>query len=508
MTDADYTLSSPLTFSSDQPCKLLGLTILWHPDQSRIGEQFLGPAGPGEVEVSRFAPLFSQPGREGAPLDHRCIARSPIGVRRDQADGVQVTPPDSRMTLTVDGKPAGGVLPGDLYFSERQVANGVVIELGATLLICVHWLWRLPKANDLPGLLGVSSAIVGLRDQVRQVARTVMPVLLLGETGTGKDVVARAVHHASPRAQAPLVAVNMATLNESLAAADLFGSVKGAFTGAQADRQGWFADAGEGTLFLDEIGDTPAAVQPMLLRVLDSGEYRPVGGRADVRTGARLICATDQDLGARGFNQALRRRMEAFVIQLPPLRERREDIGILVRHFLQLWMERNAVAISLPCAFISALCRDDWPGNIRQLAHVVRRAALAVQAGETPRLAEVAETSQASAERGREQAAAGVEPSPPRRARLTDIDHEAVLLAMHNNGWRVSGAAQELGVSRPSMYKLIEMHPQIRRVEAIGVEELRLALAQHAADLDRCAALLRTPFEPLRRHLRASALIG
>ncbi|CAN7378043.1 sigma-54-dependent transcriptional regulator [Duganella sp. LjRoot269] len=505
MNDADYTLSSPLAHSSESSCKLLGLTILWHPDQARVGQQFLGPDGAGEMEVSRFFPLFCQPGKEGAPLEHRCIARAPIGISRDAADGIRIKPPESRMTLVVDGFTVGEELRGDLYFADHDIARGIVIELGATVLVCMHWIRRLPKANDFPGLLGVSSAVVTLRDQIRLVARTGMHVLLLGETGTGKDVAARSIHGASARARAPLVAVNMATLNESLAAADLFGSVKGAYTGAQTDRQGLFADAGDGTLFLDEIGDTPAAVQPMLLRVLDSAEYRPVGARADVRTHARLICATDQDLAARGFNQALRRRMEAFVIRVPPLRERLEDIGILVRYFLQMWMEDHGERIDLPFAFVRELCGDSWPGNIRQLAHVVRRAALAVQAGEVPLLANFTQPSQTSVERQVEQA--GADASPVRRARLTDVDQEAVLQAMHNNGWRVSGAAQELGVSRPSMYKLIEMHPAIRRVEAIDMEELRQALERHAPDIDRCAAALRTPFEPLRRHLRANSLI-
>lgn len=501
MNDGDCTLTSPVQAASNGPERLLALTVLWHPDRTRIGQQFFGPAGPGALALGRFAPLFRHPGQEGTPLEHRCIARAPIELVREYGDTVRMEIPDSRMALRLDGAPLCGVTRLD----EQQVQRGAVLELGATVLVCLHWASRLPQHNPVPELLGVSSLVLALRDQVRQVARTNLHVLLLGETGTGKDVAARAIHAGSMRARSPYVAVNMATLNEALAAADLFGAAKGAYTGAQTARGGLFADAGDGTLFLDEIGDTPAGVQPMLLRVLESGEYRPLGARADVHTKARLICATDQDLAARGFNQALLRRLEAFVMRLPPLRERREDIGILIEHFLHQWSEQHGVVLELPLSFIGELCQADWPGNIRQLRHVVRRAALAVQAGEQPQLANFYEVRQAE-----ERIAAPVEAQKTgsKRVKLAALETDAVLSAMDCNGWQISGAAQQLGVSRPSMYKLIESHPGIRRAEAISVEELQAALLRHGADLQRCAAILRTPCEPLRRHLRARGLIA
>jgi two-component system nitrogen regulation response regulator GlnG len=497
VNDADYTLTSPLAPAASSAASLLGLTILWHPDATRIGQQHIGPSTAGVIELNRFLPLFRQPGADGRALEHRCIARDPVRIARDNAGGVTIATPDSRMAVEVNGAAAHGVLA----FTAGQVERGIVLGLGGSVLLCVHWMRRLPKANELPGMLGVGSAAIAARDQVRQAALHDMPVLLLGETGTGKDVAARAIHAAGARASRPFVAVNMATLGEALAAADLFGAVKGAYTGAESARSGLFADAADGILFLDEIGDTPAAVQPMLLRVLESGEYRPLGGRQDLRSRARLISATDQDLGARAFSAALLRRMEGFVIRLPALRERREDIGVLVRHFLAECALPGEAEVVLPVAFVSALCNDDWPGNVRQLAHVVRRAALVVRAGETPLLAQFQ-----GVERGAP-APAGAVVSRPRRIAIAEVGDAAVLAAMDNNGWRIRAAAQELGISRPSLYKLIEAHPKIRRPETIGEEELRRVLAEHDGELGRCAAALHTPGEALRRHLRASGLI-
>jgi two-component system nitrogen regulation response regulator GlnG len=365
-----------------------------------------------------------------------------------------------------------------------------------------------------------------------------MPVLLLGETGSGKEVAARAIHAMGPRAAAPLVAVNMATLNESLAAVELFGAAKGAYTGAQTVRVGLFGEADGATLFLDEIGNTPAVVQPMLLRVLESGDYRPVGAAGDRHSSARLIAATDQDLYGGAFNHALLRRLESYVIPMTPLRERREDIGVLIQHFLA---EGGAAADEFPFALVSDCACYDWPGNVRQLAQVVRRALLSVRMGEVPLL--TALTRSVAAPQGsaaRLAAAAGAQgddnaaeagayrggqgrvgqgaasnggaspagngsaaPAEAKRGRRAMPDHEEVLAAMDGNGWRILSAAQSLGISRPTMYKLLDEHPQIRRPERIAEEELRSALTACDGAVDRCAAQLKTPAEALRRYLGA-----
>ncbi|MFZ6731158.1 sigma 54-interacting transcriptional regulator [Undibacterium sp. Ji42W] len=501
MTDTDYTLTSPLAKLADNASALLGLSIIWHPDSQRIGEQFMVSNPDGLVEINRFLPLFRHPGKDGLPLGYGGISRDPVRISRDAGDNILITPPASRMVVELNG----AEINAPVALSREQIEAGVILGLGRAIVICLHWMRCLPKHNPALGFIGVGSAAIVARDQIRQVAGTELPVLLLGETGTGKEIAARAIHAYSKRANAELVSVNMAALNESLAAADLFGAVKGAYTGAQNARKGLFAEAEGATLFLDEIGNTPGSIQPMLLRVLESGDYRPLGAQQDQKSSARLIAATDQDLYSEGFNQALLRRLESFIIHLPPLRARREDIGVLLLHLLSTSKLSNEIGTSLPVALVSEFANYDWPGNIRQLSHVLRRALLALQLGEVPQLASLVKTTH-QAPSSVAQASISTDskfpqPATPRK-KLAELSDEDVLHAMENNDWYIQGAAQELGVSRPSMYKLLDNHRQIRRAEQIPIEEIRQSLETSAGDVEACAALLKTPSEALRRYLK------
>ena len=510
MNELDFTLTSIPWATPAAAQRLLGLTILWHPQPERIGEQCIATDGKG-TELSRFTPLFRRFGAHGeaAPLGERGITRAPLTIRRDAADHLTITAPDSRMLVECDGVP----LAESVRLDSGQVERGVVLGLGGVILVCLHWMASLPRGEGGAGgagLTGVGGAAIKLRELVRQAAATDLSVLLLGESGSGKEVAAQAIHAASARAGAALVAVNRAALNESLAAADLFGAAKGAYTGAQTVRNGYFAEADGGTLFLDEIGDTPTAIQPMLLRVLETGEYRPLGAAANRRSTARLIAATDQDIETRPFNQPLLRRLEAFVIRVPPLRERREDIGLLIVQVLDQWSRQSGRRVEVPAAVVSQLCLYDWPGNIRQLGNVVRRMCIALDADDTdaarfealvPRPAD-----RAAAPAGAPVAPAhGDDPAPPRpdvkRVKLSDLSDDQVLEAMESCHWMIRGAAQLLGISRPSLYKLLAEHPAIREVEAIPQAELAAAHQRSQGDLKQCASLLKTPSEALRRHL-------
>ena len=494
MQDTEQTLTSA-SICMPQAQAMLALTIVWHPDHGRIGEQYLDAAGQGTIALGRHAPLFCRLDGSGgapAPLGERCVARAPLQVRRHGAGGVRIELPDSRMRVDCDGVAVAGTVELDA----DALGRGAILTLGGAVLVCVHWLDSLPRAAGASALLGVGRAAIRLREQVRQAALSDLTVLLLGASGTGKEVAAAAIHAGSRQARGPLVAVNMAGLNESLAAADLFGAARGAYTGAQAARLGFFAEADGGTLFLDEIGATPAAVQPMLLRVLETGRYRPLGGAADVGSTARLIAATDLDLDNAPFNQPLLRRLEAFAIQIPPLWQRREDLGVLIVHFLALWEQGGGQAVTLPAQLVSDLCNFDWPGNIRQLGNVVRRLCMALQAGESPVLEQLTRKQGAAVE-ARTTAAV--------RPRLADLDDDRVTAAMERAGWQIRAAADVLGVSRPSLYKLLAAHPQIRRIDAIPAEEIHAAHRLHGGDVARCASALKTPSEPLRRWLASAA---
>ena len=496
MNDFDLTLTSPLPSAGDAGVPLLALTIVWHPDVSRIGAQFIDGTPEGAVALSRFMPAFAHPGAMGLPLGHAGISRQPLLLTRDGRGGVDIVVPATAMVVELNGR----TIAGTVELHAAQMAQGQILTLGRAVVLCLHWMDRLPARNPVPGLVGVGSAAIAVREQIRIVAPTAVPVLLLGETGTGKEIAARAIHALGRRADAALVTVNMAALNESLAAADLFGAVKGAYTGAQSQRDGLFAQADGATLFLDEIGNAPASVQPMLLRVLEDGDYRPLGAVQDRHTSARLIAATDQDLDAAGFNQALLRRLEGFVIQLPPLRARREDIGVLMLHMLR----EAGAGTALPVALVADMAAYDWPGNVRQLANALKRAVLLVQGGATPSLDQLvrrgapgpAAPDAAPPDRGA--APAGL----PVRRKPASVSAVEVLDAMERHAWTIQAAASALGVSRPSLYKLLENHPEIRRAETIPDAELERAMAAAGGDVALGATLLKTPMEALRRRWR------
>lgn len=485
VNDFDATLTSYGLAETFAMAPVLGITILWHPERERIGEQVLGPAAGGAIALNRFSPLFARAGsvHEGIPLGERSITREPVHIGFGRDSGLTIEHLRGKMPLEINGTPSSGA---DV-FTAADLERGIVLGLGSQVFVCLHLMRSLPRAATVPGLIGVGSAALKMREAIGQVAGTTLPVLLLGETGCGKEVAARAIHALSARRGQRLVAVNMATLSESLAGAELFGVVKGAYTGATSSRSGWFAEAEGGTLFLDEIGNTPASVQPMLLRVLENGEYRPLGAPADAVSTARIVAATDQDLGAAGFNQALRRRMEAFVIHVPSLRERREDVGALVRHFLEAEMGDDDW--TLPRDVLSQVFNGQWPGNIRQLAHAMRRVALDLKAGLVP----VIEQSAA--------APVTVPAQRPARRKVAALSEDDLLEAMEQNQWQILAAAKFLGVSRPTVYKLLEAHPRIRFPAHIAEDEIRAAWQASGGDLQRCASRLKTPAEALRRHL-------
>jgi hydrogenase-4 transcriptional activator len=268
---------------------------------------------------------------------------------------------------------------------------------------------RLGRKELTDGVVGADSGLSQVVERVALVARNDAPVLILGETGTGKEVIARMIHAQSPRANGPFLRVNCGAIPPELIDSQLFGHERGAFTGAVEARQGWFERADEGTLLLDEIGELPLAAQVRLLRILQDGWMERVGGREPVHVDVRIVAATNRDLAAMvaegQFREDLWYRIAVFPIRLPPLRERREDIPAMARHFAQ----RAAVRFVLPEASLTTediqlLAAYPWPGNVRELGAVIDRAAIlgngkrldvaqALGAGEWPSAARPAQQS-------------------------------------------------------------------------------------------------------------------
>jgi len=244
--------------------------------------------------------------------------------------------------------------------------------------------------NSLDNIVGASGAMEKLKQTIRTVASTQSTILIYGESGTGKELVARAVHVCSPRASEPFVSINCGAFPETLLESELFGYVKGAFTGANQNKRGLFEVAHEGTIFLDEISEMSLTMQVKLLRVLQERCVRPVGGTTEIAIDVRVIAATNRDLdrlvAENTFREDLYYRLNVIPVQVPPLRERREDIPLLANHFLKKYASAAGRNISRVSQYsLSALTGYDWPGNVRQLENTVERA-VALETGEELRI--------------------------------------------------------------------------------------------------------------------------
>jgi len=326
------------------------------------------------------------------------------------------------------------------------------------------------RAADV--IVGESGALRSVTDLARRVAPTRSTVLVTGETGTGKELVAGLIHGASPRSSGPLVKVNCGALPETLLESELFGHERGAFTGADRRRAGRFEEASGGTLFLDEIGDLSPATQVKLLRVLQDQEFHRLGGSRTLRTDARIVAATHSDLAeevrAGRLREDLYFRLDVIRIHLPPLRERSEDLIPLAHHFLRELRDAGASSQGFSRGAIDRLRSHDWPGNVRELRNVVERAALLASG---PRIgAEDVVLNERSPRLGSrpEEAQGGGAPS------LASAERGAVLGALQRCGFVQKDAAARLGISpRKLNYMIRRMgitHPTWRRNRPPGGE--------------------------------------
>jgi two-component system NtrC family response regulator len=319
---------------------------------------------------------------------------------------------------------------------------------------------RLERFEGTPQLIGASGGMERVRTLIAKVAPTPSTVLILGETGTGKELVARAVHEQSPRAGEPFVAINCGALPETLIESELFGHRKGAFTGADEHRTGLFEVANGGTIFLDEIGELPKAMQAKLLRVLESREIRRVGENRATTVDVRVVCATHRDLpemvAAGDFREDLMYRINTFEIFLPPLRDRLEDIPELAEHLLGRF-RGNAGPASRQLAgdAIAALKSHIWPGNVRELANVIEHATILCDAGPI-----TAAHMPAHFDRRQLTGAAANHPGP---ISLRDLEMQAIYQALERHGGNKPKAADELGISLKTLYNKLNQASDLEK---------------------------------------------
>lgn len=310
--------------------------------------------------------------------------------------------------------------------------------------------YRMPSSTPQNGrfgaIIGTSTAIREVLNLVDTVAPTDSTVLIEGETGTGKELIAQAIHERSLRIKQPLVKLNCAAIPLGLLESELFGHERGAFTGAIARKIGRFEAADRGSLFLDEIGDIPLELQAKLLRVLQEGEFERLGSNQTLRVNVRLIAATHRDLATlvarQGFRSDLYYRLNVFPISVPPLRERREDIPLLVTHFVSMFADQMGRTIEhIHEETMKALCEYPWPGNIRELRNFMERSVI-LSPGTTLR-PPLADLSNASA------------PLSTKPITLEDAEREHIFRTLQQTKWLVSGprgAAARLGIKRSTLY--------------------------------------------------------
>ena len=307
---------------------------------------------------------------------------------------------------------------------------------------------RVERLEGSARLVGSGPAMRHVHEMIQKVAPTNSTVLILGETGTGKELVARGLHDQSLRADKPFVAINCGALPESLIESELFGHRKGAFTGADDHRTGLFEVAGGGTLFLDEIGELPKSMQAKLLRFLESGEIRRVGENESLVVDVRVLCATHRNLAEMveegEFREDLMFRINTFEIPLPPLRQRMEDLAELIEHLLSRSGRGQRTISSVSREVLDALARHTWPGNVRELANVIEHASILCDSG-TLGLEHLPQNFDARGARGPQLAEIGP-------VSLRDLEMQAIEQALSRHDGNKPKAADELGISLTTLY--------------------------------------------------------
>ena len=537
-------LQSPVREPNSTPVP--GLTILSHPEISRIGETAILSEllGGGSMGLSRLEPHFSQPSTVALrPLQSNCVSRRPLRLRYDpEVEELTIERQRNQASLVLQGT----AVADSVTLGEQEIRQGVPLILNEQVLLWLHYI-QPGLYGNFPnhGMIGESPSMLRLRAEIDRAAETQVPVLLRGETGTGKELAARALHLAGCRRDEPFVAVNMAAVPPSLAASELFGAVRGAYTGANRQKTGLFRRAHGGTLFLDEIGDTSPEVQVLLLRALERQEIQPVGSTETIKVNVRVIAATDADLeheiDSGRFRKPLYHRLAGYQIRLPALRERRDDLGRLFYAFAKeelgarVWAKvlSNGGKAWPPAKVMARLLDYHWPGNVRELRNVARRFAIArstepITSDMLNLLDELLETRPNLPVSGDKHALhtsaqgpdQGPESPPPepvintadeqdglfRRRRfrkITEVSEHELITALRDHRWAIKPTAAALRVSRAGLYRLIEQCSGIRKAAELGRGEIEEALLACDGNAEAAAVLLEVSPAGLKLRLKS-----
>ncbi|MDQ2646596.1 MAG: sigma 54-interacting transcriptional regulator [Myxococcota bacterium] len=506
--DRDATLSSSTSGGTSKRGSIVA-RVLAHPDVARVGDfaPLFDAERAAKTSLSRLSPEFRTPdGRRARPLESPRITRAPLEIER-HGEGLMLRRP-AEVPVEVNGQP----LHGERQISREELDAGVVILFGKHLALWLGWFDPFIAAPAVPLLVGESTVMHELRTQIHRLAALEDPVLIRGETGVGKELVAEAIHRLGSRVSSSYVAVNLSGIPPAMAASELFGHKRGAFTGAVDERKGYFSQAAGGTLFLDEIGEVSGEVQVLLLRAIQHGVIQPLGGRTQA-VDVRLIAATDSDLESavarKEFREPLLRRFP-FSVWVPPLRERRDDVGMLFFRLLEQGLSKMGESFRLdrgsadatpwvPASYVARLAIYGWPGNVRELANVALNFALEnrgeVRARVTENLLRLVPAPTATP-----LALPEPEPEPGTKARRAeDISDDELIAAMTREEFVWERAAKTVGVSKGYLYA--RLGKALPKASALSLPEIRTALESCGGQHAEAARLLRVSLRGLRLRL-------
>ncbi len=534
---------------------LVGLTILMHPNVARVGQVaalFSWMVG-GVRRLSRLEPDFHLHGSDLAePLTSPVLSRTPIVIRATEHGTLSLENPAGLNGIQVQGE----ALPAQREFTEEALDAGIVINLSGLVLLLLHRLSADPDPFPDMGLLGESLEMRRVREEIRRVADLDACVLIRGGSGSGKELVASAIHRASRRQAQSYITVNMGAIPPSVGASMLFGHARGAFTGASNPSPGFFGSADGGTLFLDEVGETPRELQGMLLRAVREGEIQPVGESRARSVDVRVLSATDADLNAMvdsgKFAMPLLRRLEGYTIAVPPLRERRDDLARLFFRFLTRELEETGELSKLaepapsqkpwlPCSLVASLLDYHWPGNVAELETIAKRIAITNRGRKAFYLDPMISERLSRMHDGRSPtsvspgtfppgalpsgaAAGGVSPGtlppgtmaphsaqggsalPPVRRDAASLEDGEIAAAMREHRFKIKAAAVALGVSRSWLNTRLESCAGIRKAKELLRDEILSAASASGGDLTAMAERLEVSEHGLKLRMKALEL--
>lgn len=499
--------------SPDKNAHGLVVFIMSHPLLERIGEYYFHPleTQSTHIEIHRTLPMFSP---ASMPLADPYINRTGLSINTRDQQHFTISKQNPKLTLFVDGLP----ITEEVTVSRDDLLEGVVLELNHRVCLLLKISQPVQTVDYERFLMqGFSPGLNQLCRHIAFLSPTSEPVLIRGATGTGKELVAKAIVKNSPRHNKPFISVNLAAISPSLAAAELFGSSKGAFTGAQKQRDGFMQAADGGTLFLDEIGEANSELQAMLLRVLETGELFPVGSTTAIEVDVRIIAATDAKLDQLieqgDFKAPLLYRLANFELNLEDLSARKQDISLLFVHFakqicqeLNITPPQNLLSPSwLPSHVMQQLLDYHWPGNIRELRNVVRQ--IIISAHSSPVLslpAEFAAKKQKNQPQAKPTEAATAEPlkseqNKPAKRKPASIDKDELINALTRYDYEVSKTAESLNISRASVYLLMKQF-KVPNVTDFSDQQI-LQLLDEQKDIITVARQLQVSQSALRRRV-------